>query len=55
MQVVTSTNKKLNDYLSTVMGGIDDWMMRGEVSKLVIAVISLESEETLERWVEKQI
>eukprot|EP00736_Rhodelphis_marinus_P012715 Rmarinus@m.8542 len=51
VRLMTTTDPKLAKYLSTVMEQIHDWLMQKMVQKLVLVITSVETGDTLERWV----
>lgn len=49
LQVTKDT--KLRDYLSNVLGQVETWAAKGNLQQLVLVIASIETGETLERWV----
>ncbi|XP_006639272.1 mitotic spindle assembly checkpoint protein MAD2A isoform X1 [Lepisosteus oculatus] len=50
MPLYVTTDPKLKNYLTNVVGQLKDWLVDCTVQKLVIVIISLETNEVLERW-----
>jgi mitotic spindle assembly checkpoint protein MAD2 len=50
LTVLTTTDEGLLTYLDQVMGQMEDWLLAGDVQKLVVVVAGIDSGETLERW-----
>ncbi|DBA99158.1 hypothetical protein WJX82_001946 [Trebouxia sp. C0006] len=50
LSIMVSTDTGLTDYLSTVLEQMSDWLVRGELQKMVLVITSSETKETLERW-----
>jgi mitotic spindle assembly checkpoint protein MAD2 len=50
LTVLTTTDDGLLDYLNNVMSQVQEWLLSGDVQKLVLVVAGIDSGETLERW-----
>lgn len=50
LTVLTSTDEGLLSYLQTVQQQVSQWLLDGNVQRLVVVVNGIESKETLERW-----
>ncbi|CAM9339184.1 unnamed protein product, partial [Chrysoparadoxa australica] len=51
LAMMVSKDDGLNAYLGNVIKQLGEWLLRGEVQRLVVVVTGSESGETLERWV----
>lgn len=49
-QVLTTTDEGLKEYLDAAMGQVKLWLERGQVKRLVVAIVEKETGETRERW-----
>lgn len=49
-QVLTTIDEGLKDYLERAMNQIQEWLSRGEVKRIVVAIVEKETQETIERW-----
>ncbi|KAJ1824586.1 Mitotic spindle checkpoint component mad2 [Coemansia sp. S610] len=50
IDVWVSNDATVKDYLQKIMESVEEWISAGKISKLVLAIKSRESRETLERW-----
>jgi mitotic spindle assembly checkpoint protein MAD2 len=50
LTVLTTTDEGLLGYLDRVMKQLNQWLLSGDVQKLVVVVAGIDSGETLERW-----
>ena len=50
LTVLSTTDQGLLSYLTQVMEQMEDWLLAGNVQKLVVVVAGIDSGETLERW-----
>ena len=50
LTVLTTTDDGLITYLNNVMGQMEEWLLDGDVQRLVVVVTGVDSGETLERW-----
>eukprot|EP01138_Halocafeteria_seosinensis_P002088 gb/GECG01002137.1/.p1 GENE.gb/GECG01002137.1/~~gb/GECG01002137.1/.p1 ORF type:complete len:210 (+),score=33.08 gb/GECG01002137.1/:1-630(+) len=51
LSMLVTKDEGLKSYLSQVLTQISQWLMHGEIKKLVIVITGAESGEILERWV----
>lgn len=49
--MLVSTDAGLAAYLDQVMSQLHDWLLQGDVQKLVLVVTGTDSLQVLERWV----
>lgn len=49
-QVLTTIDEGLLNYLERAMNQVQEWLSRGEVKRIVVAIVEKETQETLERW-----
>jgi len=50
LTVMTTTDKGLLNYLSTVQNQVKEWLQAGNIQRLVVVVQGVDTGETLERW-----
>lgn len=50
LQMLTTTDEGLSDYLSRAMQQVEAWLLDGKITRLVVAIVEKESQETRERW-----
>jgi mitotic spindle assembly checkpoint protein MAD2 len=50
LNMLITTDERLVTYLKKVMAQLHAWLMHGQITKLVLAIKSIETNETLERW-----
>ncbi|KAK9767183.1 Mitotic spindle checkpoint component mad2 [Basidiobolus ranarum] len=50
LNMLVTTDDALQTYLKQVMTQLDEWMLDGKISKLVLVINSKETMEVLERW-----
>jgi len=50
LTVLTTTDEGLLEYLTNVMNQMEEWLLDGNVQRLVVVVSGVDSGETLERW-----
>lgn len=50
LTVLTTTDEGLLTYLNSVMEQMENWLLNGNVQRLVVVVTGVDSGETLERW-----
>ncbi|KAJ1981999.1 Mitotic spindle checkpoint component mad2 [Dimargaris verticillata] len=50
LNMLVSTDDALKAYLSQIMTQLESWLLAGKISKLVMAINSKETRETIERW-----
>lgn len=51
LAMMVFSDEKLKEYLDNFMKQLSDWLMMGEVQRLVLVITGADSGETLERWV----
>ena len=51
LTLLVSTDAGLNAYLTQVMAQLAEWLLDGDVERLVLVVAGIDSGEVLERWV----
>ncbi|SNX85680.1 probable MAD2 - spindle-assembly checkpoint protein [Melanopsichium pennsylvanicum] len=50
LQMLVTTDEGLAEYLETAMSQLKVWLEKGDVTRLVVAIIEKDSGETRERW-----
>ncbi|WFC99272.1 Mitotic spindle checkpoint component mad2 [Malassezia yamatoensis] len=50
LQMLTTTDDDLADYLERAMSQLKSWLEQGKVRRLVVAIVEKETQETVERW-----
>ncbi|KAJ2706005.1 Mitotic spindle checkpoint component mad2 [Coemansia sp. IMI 203386] len=50
LDIWVSNNISVTKYLKKIMESVEEWLSMGKINKLVLAVNSRESRETIERW-----
>lgn len=50
LTVLTTTDKGILHYLRNVQSQVTQWLLSGNIQRLVVVVCGVESNETLERW-----
>jgi len=50
LAMLVTQDDSLKHYLSSVLNQIHEWLMAGELQKLVLVIEGVESKKTLERW-----
>ncbi|KAN0061406.1 Mitotic spindle checkpoint component mad2 [Thecaphora frezii] len=50
LQMLVTTDDSVADYLERAMNQLQDWLERGKVTRLVVAIVERETGETRERW-----
>lgn len=50
LTVLTTTDKGLLRYLETIQKQVEQWLLLGNIQRLVVVVQGVDSMETLERW-----
>ena len=51
ISLFVSSDDGLNKYLQNVLSQLSQWLLHGEVEKLVVVIMGAQSQSTLERWV----
>ncbi|KAL7413070.1 putative mitotic spindle checkpoint-related protein [Mrakia frigida] len=49
-QMLTTTDESLQAYLTAITEQVHAWLMSGSISRLVLAIMSKDTRETIERW-----
>ena len=50
LNILVSTDEEVKGYIKRVMGQLSQWMRKGKISKLILAIVSKDSGEVVERW-----
>ncbi|WVQ79013.1 hypothetical protein IAT38_001105 [Cryptococcus sp. DSM 104549] len=50
LPMMVTTEDDLKDYLKTVLSQVQEWLLSGNINRLVLAIKAVETGETLERW-----
>ena len=50
LTLFTSNDVQLQEYINTILAQLNDWLLHGKLSRLVMAIITTESRTTIERW-----
>ncbi|KAJ2461682.1 Mitotic spindle checkpoint component mad2 [Coemansia sp. RSA 2424] len=50
LDVWVSNDMNVTQYLDKIMASVEEWLAAGKINKLVLAINSRETRETLERW-----
>ncbi|KAJ2357131.1 Mitotic spindle checkpoint component mad2 [Coemansia erecta] len=50
LDIWVSNDQQVTKYLENIMRSVEEWLSVGKINKLVLAVNSRETRETLERW-----
>ncbi|KAL8286495.1 hypothetical protein RQP46_004512 [Phenoliferia psychrophenolica] len=50
LTLLTTSDDRLEAYIRKVMDQVQTWILAGNISRLVMAIISKETRETIERW-----
>ncbi|EJU00496.1 spindle assembly checkpoint protein [Dacryopinax primogenitus] len=48
--VLVTSDEALSAYLEKILTQVREWLMKGSIARLVLAIVSKESRVTLERW-----
>lgn len=51
LSMIVTSDEKLKSYLTNVLSQLSEWLLKGEVQKLVVIIGGVNSKEVLERWV----
>lgn len=51
LQMYVTTDPRLTEYMKSILKQLQHWLTSGYVKKLVLAIQSVDTTETLERWV----
>jgi len=50
LPMLVTNDDSLKEYLSTILSQVQEWLLSSSITRLVLAIKSLETNETLERW-----
>eukprot|EP00943_MAST-04B_sp_MAST-4B-sp1_P008482 g8482.t1 len=50
LTMMVTSSPALQEYLNKILGQLSDWLIGGQVQKIVLAISSVDTQETLERW-----
>ncbi|OCF34113.1 mitotic spindle assembly checkpoint protein MAD2 [Kwoniella heveanensis BCC8398] len=50
LPMLVTADDNLKEYLSTILSQVQEWLLSSSINRLVLAIKSIESGETLERW-----
>nr|ODN85118.1 mitotic spindle assembly checkpoint protein MAD2 [Cryptococcus depauperatus CBS 7841]ODO02414.1 mitotic spindle assembly checkpoint protein MAD2 [Cryptococcus depauperatus CBS 7855] len=50
LPMLVTADEELKEYISTVLSQVQEWLLSSSLSRIVLAIKSTESGETLERW-----
>lgn len=50
LNMLVTNDDNLKSYLNKVISQLSQWLLNNQVSKLVLAIVSKDSRQTLERW-----
>eukprot|EP01084_Bolivina_argentea_P075277 136470_1 len=50
LQIMVTKTKELQAYLNNVLQQIEQWLMKGDIQKLVLVIASIDDGTVLERW-----
>ncbi|WOO81262.1 Mitotic spindle assembly checkpoint protein MAD2A [Vanrija pseudolonga] len=50
LPMLVTSDDGLKEYIQTIMAQVSDWLMSSSLTRLVLAIKSVETDETLERW-----
>eukprot|EP00944_MAST-04C_sp_MAST-4C-sp1_P011825 g11825.t1 len=50
LTMMVTSSPKLQDYLNRILGQLSQWLVNGELTKIVLVICGQTSGETLERW-----
>ncbi|ORX33704.1 mitotic spindle checkpoint-related protein [Kockovaella imperatae] len=48
--MLITADESVKEYLQTILAQVQEWLMSSAISRLVLAIKSVETDETLERW-----
>merc|ERR1712207_39252 len=51
LQIMVTKNKELQNYLNNILQQIQEWLLKGDIQKLVLVIASIDDGTVLERWV----
>ncbi|KAF6205096.1 hypothetical protein GE061_019263 [Apolygus lucorum] len=50
LSILVSTDEKINEFLSAVLGQIKEWLVQGKLEKLSLIITNVTNKEVMERW-----
>ncbi|WVQ94761.1 hypothetical protein IAU59_001842 [Kwoniella sp. CBS 9459] len=50
LPMLVTADDNLKEYLTTILSQVQEWLLSSSINRLVLAIKSIESGETLERW-----
>jgi mitotic spindle assembly checkpoint protein MAD2 len=50
LTMLVSSDDQVKAYIKKIMGQLNEWMIGGKISKLVVVITSKDTGEHLERW-----
>ncbi|KAK4684906.1 mitotic spindle assembly checkpoint protein MAD2, partial [Tremellales sp. Uapishka_1] len=50
LPMLVTSDESLKEYLMTILSQVQEWLMTSSITRLVLAITSIETHETLERW-----
>ncbi|BEI85317.1 hypothetical protein CcaverHIS002_0507180 [Cutaneotrichosporon cavernicola] len=50
LPMLVTSDDGLKEYIQTILGQVSDWLLSSSLTRLVLAIKSIETDETLERW-----
>ncbi|KAL1411337.1 Mitotic spindle checkpoint component mad2 [Vanrija albida] len=50
LPMLVTSDDGLKEYIQTIMAQVSDWLLSSSLTRLVLAIKSVETDETLERW-----
>ncbi|KAG1706491.1 hypothetical protein DVH05_001640 [Phytophthora capsici] len=50
LNMLVTDDDKLNDFFANFLQQLSNWLLKGEVQKLVLVITGIETQEVLERW-----
>ena len=50
LNMLVTNDDNLKSYLNKVISQLSQWLLNNQVSKLVLAIVSKDTRQTLERW-----
>ncbi|KGB78243.1 mitotic spindle assembly checkpoint protein MAD2 [Cryptococcus deuterogattii R265] len=50
LPMLVTADEELKEYISTVLSQVQEWLLSSSLSRIVLAIKSVETGETLERW-----
>ncbi|GFZ42599.1 Mitotic spindle checkpoint component mad2 [Saitozyma sp. JCM 24511] len=50
LPMLVTADEGLKEYLQTILAQVQEWLLTSSITRLVLAIKSIETDETLERW-----